>query len=200
MTSIDLDYPPQECRAYVDLYERCERERRELAKEVKALRADRDRLAVRFTEVERLLPRCAGRWVKGSGGHRVYDRSCSELGTWDAGLWFVCDEHRNKNGGDNDAWRWWDEREKLEAERDSLAARVTELTKERDAARANALDVDGWRASIDEAEADRLRTAVRRLLLYVDLHEQANPGWNGNRFDDRSFAENALATKQGESE
>lgn len=44
-------------------------------------------------------------------------------------------------------------------------------------------------------EAKALREALERTLLYLTLHEQANPGWNGNRFDDMRFAEQALAAK-----
>lgn len=34
--------------------------------------------------------------------------------------------------------------------------------------------------------------AIRRLLIYVELHYQMRPGWNGNRFDDDRFAREAL--------
>lgn len=34
---------------------------------------------------------------------------------------------------------------------------------------------------------------ISRLLLYVTLHRQANPEWNGNRFDDEKAAHEWLA-------
>lgn len=35
--------------------------------------------------------------------------------------------------------------------------------------------------------------AIKRLMVYVELHRQAHPEWNGNRFDDQECAKAALA-------
>lgn len=52
-------------------------------------------------------------------------------------------------------------------------------------------------ATVAELQAQREAlgaavTVVKRLLYYVELHEQAHPEWNGNRFDDQRLAEKWL--------
>lgn len=103
-------------------------------------------------EVERLrsmLPKCAGKWTAGSGGHRTYDGQCSGVGIWDVGGWYVCDEHKAPHVGDADAWQWTREREVLHetigdagainVERALMAESSAKYFRaERDAARADA--------------------------------------------------------------
>lgn len=72
-------------------------------------------LLSRLKELEQLLPRCSGEWLKGSGGHRYYAHDCGKPGMWDVGGQYVCDAHRNTKGGDDEAWRWPEEREALES-------------------------------------------------------------------------------------
>lgn len=54
-------------------------------------------------------------------------------------------------------------------------------------------DTIGIRAA---RSAERLKIAVRRLLLYLELHEQAHPEWNGNRADDEAYARRALGEER----
>ncbi len=80
-------------------------------------------LLARITELEAVLPRCLGEWKGGSGGHRKYIPGCKAVGVWDVGLGHVCDEHLNRNGGDDDALSWFATVDVLHA-RDK---RITEL-------------------------------------------------------------------------
>lgn len=66
-----------------------------------------------LAKVQKLLPGCLGEWVGGSGGHRKYAGGCKSPGVWNVGMGFVCDQHKNANGGDDDAWTWESERELL---------------------------------------------------------------------------------------
>ena len=88
--------------------------------------ADRDSLRAEVAELRKRVPRCLGEWLSGSGGHRRYAGGCNEPGKWDVGLGFVCDEHINKNGADDDAWDWL-KRDEVVQERDALLARVQRL-------------------------------------------------------------------------
>ena len=94
---------------------------KQLAVEVTKLLDDRKALQAEVDRLTKLLPRCLGEWVSGSGGHRKYTGGCSNPGVWDVGLGFVCDAHKNKNGGDDDAWRWEEEEERLRSENDRLS-------------------------------------------------------------------------------
>ena len=94
---------------------------KQLAVEVTKLLDDRKVLQAEVDRLTKLLPRCLGEWVSGSGGHRKYTGGCSNPGVWDVGLGFVCDAHKNKNGGDDDAWRWEEEEERLRSENDRLS-------------------------------------------------------------------------------
>ena len=94
---------------------------KQLAVEVTKLFDDRKVLQAEVDRLTKLLPRCLGEWVSGSGGHRKYTGGCSNPGVWDVGLGFVCDAHKNKNGGDDDAWRWEEEEERLRSENDRLS-------------------------------------------------------------------------------
>ncbi len=76
--------------------------------------AEITRLRAEVVRLTALLPRCLGEWTGGSGGHRKYAGGCDRPGVWDVGLGEVCDEHKNKNGGDDNAWEWWRERNRLE--------------------------------------------------------------------------------------
>lgn len=66
-----------------------------------------DEIVVKLTaereNLRKLLPRCNGEWIGGSGGHRKYSGGCDSPGVWDIGVGFVCDAHKNRNGGDDDA-------------------------------------------------------------------------------------------------
>jgi hypothetical protein len=43
-----------------------------------------------------------------------------------------------------------------------------------------------------QAENERLRALLKRTSIYLTLHEQEHPEWNGNRFDDKAAIEAAL--------
>jgi hypothetical protein len=114
---------------------------------IRALPIENDRLRAEVARLTKLLPHCLGAWTGGSGGHRKYAGGCSAPGVWDVGLGFVCDEHKNKNGGDDDAWRWEDEEEKLRGEVDRLSKALVDaytaveaVTAERDRLRAEAAE------------------------------------------------------------
>ena len=93
---------------------------RQLKADLERIRADRDRIA-------KLLPRCLGEWTKGSGGHRMYAGGCAAPGVWDVGLGFVCDEHKSKTGGDDDAWHWDEEADQLRTEVDRLRTALSDV-------------------------------------------------------------------------
>lgn len=70
--------------------------------------------------------------------------------------------------------------------------RVGDLTKQLTAATARA-DTAAARALAAEKRCGDLVIALDRVMLYLELHAQAHPEWNGNRFDDEQLANAALA-------
>lgn len=106
-------------------------------------------------EVEHLKtlhPRCMGKWLRGSGGHRVYDGKCETPGRWNVGFGFVCDEH--KETGDYDAW--------------SVGAELGLLREMRD----ESMEANAERVLMARAECERLKAEVERLV-------QDGPAWLG---------------------
>ncbi len=103
-----------------------------LPAEIEPQIAERDRLRVEVQRLTKLLPRCLGTWISGSGGHRAYANDCVAPGVWDVGLGYVCDAHKNKQGGDDDAWRWDAEADQLRAEGVRLRALLEEACGELD--------------------------------------------------------------------
>jgi hypothetical protein len=103
-------------------------------------------LRAELAQLRKAMPGCLGEWTGGSGGHRKYTGGCKSPGVWNVGLGFVCDQHKNTNGGDDDAWTWESERELLMSlaspdqdgiERAAerlllLTAQLTQLTADRD--------------------------------------------------------------------
>ena len=53
---------------------------------------------------------------------------------------------------------------------------------------------DNWgrTATVAAALKDKLRVACQRLLEYIQYHELKSPKYNGNRFDDKVWAETTL--------
>jgi hypothetical protein len=100
---------------------------RQLLDDLSATTADLVQVEAKLAKVEGLLPRCAGKWVSGSGGHRVYDPCCSKPGVWDVGSYgCVCDEHKEK-GDEGDAWQWWAERDRLEERLRQTQVKISEV-------------------------------------------------------------------------
>lgn len=140
--------------------------------------AERDTLRAKVAELEALLPPCSGTWLSGSGGHRTYAFDCKRPGIWDTGCGYVCDEHRNDKGGDDDAWRWWKERE-------LLLERIAAVTNDEFA---EYTESDNERLLMARAERDVARAKVAELtkLLgeacdgwerWLEQHHREDPNW-----------------------
>lgn len=82
--------------------------------------------------------------------------------------------------------------------RAKLEAMQDEMDRVREASWQGAQHKDGMHDEISDlkaklSRADTVVKASERLLLYLELHKQQRPGWNGNRFDDEFGFRNALA-------
>lgn len=69
-----------------------------------------DSWQVRAEAAEKLireLPMCAGEWLRGSGGHKVYSHDCDKIATWisDDDPWneATCDAHHNPHDYNDEA-------------------------------------------------------------------------------------------------
>jgi len=124
-------------------------------------------------ECERLeaaQPKCLGVWLKGSGGHRLYDFECDKRGRWNVGVGFVCDEHKTAVqselnllyelfGVDKEAWA---ERALLyKAERDKAESDLSHTRKALEEVRA---EVERWQ---------RAAKSLGRVRQPDDLHSVA---------------------------
>lgn len=150
---------------------------------------ERDRDALR-ADLARVMPRCMGRWVKGSGGHRIYAHDCAAPGRWNVGMGWVCDEHKSPHVGDADAWTVESEldilRDAVERDgRESRIERVLMANAERDAAVQRAERAEADRLAEVEgltAERDHYRAAVHaaeaataaRIAAFI---EDGGPEW-----------------------
>jgi hypothetical protein len=54
--------------------------------------------------------------------------------------------------------------------------------------------IDALEVEVTKARAERkeMHDLIKRLLQWPEMHEQRNPEWNGNRFDDIKAAREAL--------
>lgn len=142
----------------------------------------------KIDQLQKLLPECLGEWTGGSGGHRKYAGGCNAHGVWDVGIGFVCDQHRNTKGGDDDAWSWAREREILiglaspnidgmdiAAERLMLmTARLAKATEDLDYAKTHpfeALRAMGF--EVDETGIKRQQIMERELVKVTAERDEA---------------------------
>lgn len=72
-----------------EAHKRC----RAFEKERDTARAELEALRAAVGELIRWLPKCCGKWVDGSGGHKVFGPGCSAPATWDDEPYNFCDEH-----------------------------------------------------------------------------------------------------------